>query len=75
MSPTVDEKAKSDLIMSKHIRQATCKILQRPSQFNGFSANKNIFRYEERFFLLNDMIFHQRGAGEINRTRKTQNIK
>ena len=47
MSPTVDEKAKSDLIMSKHIRQATCKILQRPSQFNGFSANKNNFRYEE----------------------------
>ena len=37
MSPTlaVDEKAKESLIMCKNIRQATCKILQRPSYFEG----------------------------------------
>merc|ERR1712062_256487 len=27
--------------MSKHIRQATSKILQRPSQFNGFSFSEH----------------------------------
>ena len=35
MGQIVDENLKSDLIMSKQIRQATRKILQRPSHFNG----------------------------------------
>ena len=33
MPPVVDEKAKDHLIMCKNIRQATSKILQRPSYF------------------------------------------
>ena len=33
MPPVVDEKAKEHLIMCKNIRQATSKILQRPSYF------------------------------------------
>ena len=35
MPPVVDEKAKEHLIMCKNIRQATSKILQRPSYFQG----------------------------------------
>ena len=33
--PVVDEKAKEHLILCKNIRQATSKILQRPSYFQG----------------------------------------
>ena len=33
MPPELDEKAKEDLIICKNIRQATSKILQRPSYF------------------------------------------
>ena len=51
MAPTVDGNLKSDLIMSKHIRQATSKILQRPSQFNGFSFS------EHKQFRLNPLEF------------------
>ena len=40
MGPIVDENLKSDLIMSKQIRQATSKILQRPSQFNGYKSKQ-----------------------------------
>ena len=40
MSPIVDENLKNDLIMSKQIRQATSKILQRPSQFNGYKSKQ-----------------------------------
>ena len=51
MGPIVDENLKSDLIMSKQIRQATSKILQRPSQFNGYKS-KQIRLYILRYFFL-----------------------
>ena len=35
MPPVVDQKAKEHLIMCKNIRQATSKIPQRPSYFQG----------------------------------------
>jgi len=38
--PLVDQDSKQELIMAKQIRQSTCKILQRPSQFQGYE-NKN----------------------------------
>ena len=41
MPPIVDEKAKENLIMCKNIRQATCKILQRPSYFQDHKTSSN----------------------------------
>ena len=41
MPPIVDEKSKENLIMCKNIRQATCKILQRPSYFQGPKTTSN----------------------------------
>ena len=41
MPPIVDEKSKENLIMCKNIRQATCKILQRPSYFQGSNTTNN----------------------------------
>jgi len=38
--PLVDQDTKRELIVAKQIRQSTCKILQRPSQFQGYE-NKN----------------------------------
>jgi len=34
--PLVDQNAKNELIVKKQIRQSTSKILQRPSQFDGY---------------------------------------
>ena len=48
MHPILDEKTKENLIMCKNIRQATCKILQRPSYFQDHEIMRDQLEQKKR---------------------------
>ena len=60
MPPVVDEKAKDHLIMCKNIRQATSKILQRPSYFQDGKPRT-------------DQLVPK--SGEIRKTERSKSVK